>query len=218
MFRLVREQELWAEQDVHWNWHGNGALSWGWWHPSLPGGCAWSTHIGGFDQDEGGCTVTIITESWPNNVVFGIEQDVLAPVVPPPPVALGTVPAVLVLVLVDCAELHVVMNAPLLGVVEGQVVIPITRMPAQPQRVPAGLALHSEDVILGIVGDVGFVPHDEAHLVGALLRQQVQVLGAQPVIAVHVPKAILVGSPGLLPRELSVMRVSLDDSPALTKL
>lgn len=174
------------------------------------------THICGFDQDKGGCAVTTVAESWPEDVVFGIEQDILASVIPPAPVAAGTVPTVLVLISVGCAKLHVVMYSPLLGIVAGQIVIPITRKPTQPQWVSSGFALHPEDVIFSIMGDIGFIPHNEADLVGALLCEQVQVLSAQPVITLHIPKAILVCSPGLLPSELSVMRVSLDNSPALS--
>lgn len=183
--------------------------------PGRLGAAARSAHICGFNQDEGGCAVTIIAESWPKDVFFGIKQDILAPVVPPAPIAVGAVPTVLVLVPVSRAELHVVVYAPLLGIIAGQIVIPITRKPAQPQWVPTSLTLHPEDVILSVMGDVGFIPYDEADLVCALLCQQVQVLSAQPVIALHVPEAILVGGPGLLPCELSVMRVSLDNSPAL---
>ena len=182
---------------------------------ALPQRLAQSAHIGGFDQDEGRHAVTPWADFWPEDVLFAIEEDILAPVVPPPPVAAGAVPAVLVLVLIHRAELHVVVDAPIRGVVAGQVVLPAAQEPAQPQRVPAALALHSEDVILSIVGDVGFVPHDEADLVGALLCEQVQVLGAQPVVALHVPEAVLVGGPGLLPRDLSAVSVSLDNSPAL---
>lgn len=44
VFWLVREQQQRAEQGVHWDWHGNGALSWGWWHPPHCRGAGHAQH------------------------------------------------------------------------------------------------------------------------------------------------------------------------------
>lgn len=56
---------------------------------------------------------------------------------------------------------------------------------------------------------------DKPDLVDLLLGDLIDVLRPQPVVIVHVAKAVLVGAPGLSPGDLCVMPVPLEDRPAL---
>ncbi|KAK4812303.1 hypothetical protein QYF61_014089 [Mycteria americana] len=83
---------------------------------------------------------------------------------------------------------------------------------AQPQPVAVGLIFHTEEVVVCEIDVVCGVLDDKPDLVDLLLGDLMDVLSAQPVLTAHIPKAILVGAPGLGPVHHEVVEpFRLDD-------
>ena len=84
-----------------------------------------------------------------------------------------------------------VQGGELLAVVPGEGVASVTMVAPQPQLVILALRLQAEAGILCKDLAARSVLHGHQQLVVALVRQPVNVLQAQPVLAVNVPKPLL---------------------------